>query len=50
MGSVIDISGNYYPEDIERILRRSDKDVLSSDWEAIGRDFRRVLDREAKKL
>lgn len=43
MGSVLNLSGNYYSEEHQRILNRTDAEALASDWEAVGRDFRKAL-------
>lgn len=43
MGSVLNLSGNYYYAEHQRILNRTDAEALASDWEAIGRDFRKVM-------
>lgn len=39
-GSILNISGNYYPYVYEE---KSDSEALKSDWNAIGEDFKKVL-------
>ena len=43
MGSVFDLSGSCYSEDIQRILNRTDAEAIASDWESVGNSFRKVL-------
>jgi hypothetical protein len=43
VGSIFNISGQFYDAEIERILNQSDADALKSDWDAVGKDFKKIL-------
>jgi len=46
MGSVLDISGNYFSYDPPH---KSDERAIQSDWEEIGRDFWTVMRKDISK-
>ncbi|MGN6294383.1 MAG: hypothetical protein ACTHMV_16665 [Chitinophagaceae bacterium] len=46
-GSVFNFWGNYYNENISRILSRPDEEVLKDDWGIIGQDINNSLKEES---
>lgn len=37
---------NGYKKSVENMLKRSDFDALRSDWNTVGKDFSKVIERE----
>ena len=48
--SLFGLGDNPYKKAIEATLRRSDFDALRSDWNTVGQDFSRVIEKENLKL
>ena len=44
------LADNPYKKSIEDNLRRSDFDALRSDWNTVGQDFSRVIEKENLNL
>lgn len=41
---------NPYHDEIKRIKRRTDIEALRSDWNAVGADFEKVIEKEKPRL
>lgn len=50
MGSVLNISGNYFDFNYSRDEQEADAAAIASDWGMIGQDLKSVLDSELRQL
>jgi len=49
MGTVLNLSGRYFPYNNSNTVSEADAKALGADWGVIGNDFRKVLQREDAK-
>ena len=49
MGSVFNISGNYFERNCSKSNKETDARAIASDWGMVGQDLQQVLDTESSK-